>query len=336
LSLPLLKKSTINKFINSMKMKKVLFLMLTLIVMSAAGVNAQVRIGGDVNPHTSAILDLNATDAANAGNLGLALPRVTLNSTTDATTIVSPAAGLVVYNTATAGDVTPGTYYHDGANWVRIGGGSLTDNQGINQLTGDVTAPLTANGAAAATIADNAITSAKIADGAIVAADLADNSVTSAKIVNGAVTVDDLAANSVNSAKIVDGSVTSADILDGTIVNADIANSTIAGGKIVSSVALAGSPTTTTQATATNNTTIATTAFVKAAVLAGGPVTSSGGNGNCTWYKVAANTVVPTSYYTAPNWIVQEIVSGAPSPSASSVNFNSASVAARIVCVMSF
>ncbi|MDR0865327.1 MAG: hypothetical protein LBO74_10425 [Candidatus Symbiothrix sp.] len=274
-------------------MKKVLFLMLTLIVMSAAGVNAQVRIGGDVNPHTSAILDLNATDAANAGNLGLALPRVTLNSTTDATTIVSPAAGLVVYNTATAGDVTPGTYYHDGANWVRIGGGSLTDNQGINELTGDVTAPLTANGSAAATIAANAITSAKIADGAIAAADIA----------NGAVTLDKVAANAVNSAKIVDGSVTSADIADATIVNADIANSTIDGEKIVSSVALAGSPTTTTQATATNNTTIATTAFVKAAVAEVGDVTSIGGNGACTWYKVAARNSFSALILDNTKWI---------------------------------
>ncbi|GHT47267.1 hypothetical protein FACS189440_07250 [Bacteroidia bacterium] len=149
-------------------------------------------------------------------------------------------------------------------------------------LTGNVTGTANFDGSAAASIATT----------------LADNAVTSAKIANGAVALDDLAANSVNSSKIVDGSVTSADIADATIVNADIANATIAGGKLVTSIALAGSPTTTTQATATDNTTIATTAFVKAALNASGDA----GGRTCTWYKVAATTAFPAAATSSSSW----------------------------------
>ncbi len=73
------------------------------------------------------------------------------------------------------------------------------------------------------TVAANAITSAKIADGTIVSGDLADGSVLSAKILDGAIATTDLA----------DGSVTTAKVSDGTIVNADIsATAAISGSKI--------------------------------------------------------------------------------------------------------
>ncbi len=48
------------------------------------------------------------------------MTRVSLNSTSDITTIPSPATGLLVYNTNTATDVTPGFYYWDGSRWVRL------------------------------------------------------------------------------------------------------------------------------------------------------------------------------------------------------------------------
>jgi hypothetical protein len=56
-------------------------------------------------------------------------------------------------------------------------------------------------------IADNSVTSAKIVDGTVVAADLASNSVTSAKITDATVAAADLAANAVTTDKINTGAV---------------------------------------------------------------------------------------------------------------------------------
>lgn len=55
---------------------------------------------------------------------GFLPPRVALTATNSTSPISSPATGLLVYNTATAGtspsNVTPGFYYYDGAKWQRI------------------------------------------------------------------------------------------------------------------------------------------------------------------------------------------------------------------------
>jgi uncharacterized protein (TIGR02145 family) len=101
--------------------KKAILLALMLIMMGAASVNAQVRIGGDVDPNESAILDLNAdNDVTKSGDLGLALPRVALTSTVEADPLKAHVKGMFVYNIAADGDVTPGTYYNDGSKWVRL------------------------------------------------------------------------------------------------------------------------------------------------------------------------------------------------------------------------
>ncbi len=50
---------------------------------------------------------------------GFLAPRIALTNTTTAT-VVTPTTAELVYNTATAGDVTPGYYYWDGAKWVRL------------------------------------------------------------------------------------------------------------------------------------------------------------------------------------------------------------------------
>jgi uncharacterized protein (TIGR02145 family) len=108
-------------------MKRNVFLMLTLLMLSTASVNAQVRIGGDADPNPSAVLDLNATNTVNNGTLGLALPRVELTSTSDIGTITTPATGLTVYNTASAGSgataVAPGVYIFNGNSWTRSSAG---------------------------------------------------------------------------------------------------------------------------------------------------------------------------------------------------------------------
>jgi hypothetical protein len=73
---------------------------------------------GTSSPNTSAKVDVDAT------NKGVLLPRVTLTGSTDATTIVTPATSLLVYNTATVSDVVPGYYYNSGTSgspvWIRL------------------------------------------------------------------------------------------------------------------------------------------------------------------------------------------------------------------------
>lgn len=101
---------------------------------------------GTNTPHESAALDITST------NKGLLLPRVALAGTNVVTPLSAVAAGMTVYNTATAGvapnNVTPGVYYHTGSEWIK----SSVDNLGNH------TANQTLN------LADNNITNAKKTD----------------------------------------------------------------------------------------------------------------------------------------------------------------------------
>ena len=91
---------------------------------------AQTGIG-TTTPHASAKLDVSAT------NKGFLPPRIALLSTTDVATISSPANGLIIYNTATAGstptNVLPGYYYWDGSKW-----NGLVDQGALNSFSGFV------------------------------------------------------------------------------------------------------------------------------------------------------------------------------------------------------
>ncbi|MDR0864941.1 MAG: hypothetical protein LBO74_08420, partial [Candidatus Symbiothrix sp.] len=179
-------------------------------------------------------------------------------------------------------------------------------------------------------VAANAVNSAKIVDGSIVAADLADGAVTSAKILDGTIAAADLAANSVTTAKIADANVTSA--------------------KIQTSPALTGTPTAPTAAAGTNTAQIATTAFVKSAMAAAGDVTSTGGSGACTWYKVAAKQAFPSEAYGANKWTVHFVMGDdtATAPGAGSIGTTgsvpslcglpsySACTVRRAMCVLTF
>ena len=120
---------------------------------------------------------------------------------------------------------------------LSLGGGTVTlpssgggDNWGTQVVVTDAT--LAGNGTTATPlrIADNGVTSAKIADGAVATADLANNSVTSAKIVDGTISTSDLADNAVTNAKIIN-----------TAVSTDkLANSAVTGPKLASMGATAG------------------------------------------------------------------------------------------------
>jgi len=104
-----------------MNMKKLRTLFLALAMIATYSISAQVSINTDGSSAAeSAMLEVKSSDK------GMLIPRVALTGTTDVTTISSPAESLMVYNTATAGDVTPGFYYWNGTAWEAIGGSSPT------------------------------------------------------------------------------------------------------------------------------------------------------------------------------------------------------------------
>ncbi len=96
---------------------------------------AQVGINTISNaPHSSAGLDVDFN------NKGILIPRISLTQTTSSSPITSPAVSLMVYNTATVNDVTPGYYYWDATRWIRIFDSNtrpwlLTGNSGTNPST---------------------------------------------------------------------------------------------------------------------------------------------------------------------------------------------------------
>ncbi|MEM1339823.1 MAG: hypothetical protein AAF634_11610 [Bacteroidota bacterium] len=92
--------------------------------------------------------------------------------------------------------------------------------------TGEVT------GSAALTISNNAITSNKIANGAVATEDLSDGAVNSTKIVDGGVAAADIANSAVNSSKIANGAVATEDLADGAATTAKIGNNQVTEAKI--------------------------------------------------------------------------------------------------------
>jgi len=83
-----------------------------LLLLLSLSTFAQTGIG-TTTPNASAKLDVFST------NKGFLPPRVTLTSVSDATTIPSPAEGLLVYNLGSVG-LQAGYYYWNGANWATI------------------------------------------------------------------------------------------------------------------------------------------------------------------------------------------------------------------------
>jgi hypothetical protein len=87
----------------------------------------QISINTDASqPDPSAMLDVKSATK------GILIPRVNLTSTSSASPVTSPAPGLLIYNTATTGDIIPGYYYWDGTGaWVRVN----SANTPVNTVT---------------------------------------------------------------------------------------------------------------------------------------------------------------------------------------------------------
>ena len=103
-------------------MTKKIFIILILALAGMTCASAQMRIGGSEAPNKSAVLDLNPDNDTISGNatLGLALPRINLKNSNDAFPLKSHVKGMIVYNTATTGDLIPGVYINDGKKWLQL------------------------------------------------------------------------------------------------------------------------------------------------------------------------------------------------------------------------
>jgi hypothetical protein len=108
--------------------KNLRLIVLSGFMLALPGLNsfAQVSINTDGSlPDNSAMLDVSSL------NKGFLPPRVALASTGSPNPVTSPATGLLVYNTATAGtipyNVIPGYYFWNGIQWI-----SIANPQGTN------------------------------------------------------------------------------------------------------------------------------------------------------------------------------------------------------------
>ena len=148
------------------------------------------------------------------------------------TAVDANEANLLASTLTTQGDLLT----HGASDFARVAIG--TPGQ-VLKVNSGATAPEWGQ-VATAGIADSAVTSAKIADGTIVAGDIADGAITSAKILDGTIVDGDINASAaIALSKLATGAlptaitVASANLVDGTIVNADIdASAAIALSKL--------------------------------------------------------------------------------------------------------
>jgi len=152
-----------------MKSTKITLITLIVFFISIAGASAQIKIGKNpttINP--SSLLEVESD------NKGVLLPRVALQSADNFAPLAAHVAGMIVYNTATAGtapnNVVPGFYYNDGTHWLNLADLAVTN----------------------AKLAANAVTTDKILDGTILAADISTGAVTTAQILDGTIKNEDL------------------------------------------------------------------------------------------------------------------------------------------------
>ncbi|MBS1644684.1 MAG: hypothetical protein JST36_06555 [Bacteroidetes bacterium] len=103
-----------------MKFFNASLLVIIALVCHQQRVNAQTKIKDGTVTGSSSLPNANAILELESNNKGFLLPRVALDSTLLATPLSANVAGMTVYNTATAHDVTPGYYYNDGTKWVKL------------------------------------------------------------------------------------------------------------------------------------------------------------------------------------------------------------------------
>jgi hypothetical protein len=125
-----------------------------VLLLSCFFLTAQTGIG-TTTPDASAKLEVAST------NQGFLPPRIALTATNAASPVTSPAIGLLVYNTESAGttpnNVTPGYYYWNGSLWVRLNGPSDTaaNVTGVVPVVNGGTGVTTATGSGKTVLSNN-------------------------------------------------------------------------------------------------------------------------------------------------------------------------------------
>jgi len=100
--------------------KKIYCFLITLLISVSCFSQGNIGINATgTAPNSSAGLDVDFPDK------GVLIPRISLASTTSFAPLSAHVAGMIVYNTATNGDVVPGFYYNNGSKWIQ---GFLTGN----------------------------------------------------------------------------------------------------------------------------------------------------------------------------------------------------------------
>jgi hypothetical protein len=97
---------------NELKMKKIF---VALVLLAGFSASAQIKIGANpTSLNDGSLLELESSTK------GLKFPEVALTSTSEWLPLAgTKVMGMTVYNTATAGDVTPGLYTNNGTAWVK-------------------------------------------------------------------------------------------------------------------------------------------------------------------------------------------------------------------------
>lgn len=89
------------------------YYLLISLFLSLPGISQNVGINPNgAPPNASAGLDVDFPDK------GILIPRVALTGSANFAPLAAHVAGMVVYNTATISDITPGFYYNDGTKWI--------------------------------------------------------------------------------------------------------------------------------------------------------------------------------------------------------------------------
>ncbi len=168
------------------------------------------------SPDESAILDIKSTDK------GVLIPRVALTGTTNNTPIgAGIQASLLVYNTATVSDVTPGFYYWDGSAWTRFVNGTASSGTvtSIDTGAGLTGGPITGSGTVSmAEMPENTI-KGNNTNATAIPVDIAVGTNTVLGRKGG-----DIVADQVITAQIANGNVTTVKIANANVTNAKLAN----------------------------------------------------------------------------------------------------------------
>jgi hypothetical protein len=106
-----MKKFSLAQFVNSFS-RIIVILIFLFISNNCSSQNVGISATGALTPNASAGLDINYISQ------GFLIPRVALTGTAYFAPLTAHVAGMVVYNTATVADVSPGLYFNNGTKWI--------------------------------------------------------------------------------------------------------------------------------------------------------------------------------------------------------------------------